>query len=60
MVMKSWIEEVTEERLIQQFNVQPGDLYRIIENAKWLLHATDEISRAVWRQSAFTINQRIG
>jgi helicase len=43
-VMKSWIEEVTEERLIQQFNVQPGDLYRIIENAKWLLHATDELA----------------
>ena len=43
-VMKSWIEEITEERLIQQFNVQPGDLYRIIENAKWLLHATDELA----------------
>jgi len=43
-VMKSWIEEVSEERLIQQFNVQPGDLYRIIENAKWLLHATDELA----------------
>jgi helicase len=44
LVMKSWIEEVSEEKLIQQFNVQPGDLYRIIENAKWLLHATDEIA----------------
>jgi helicase len=44
MVMKSWIEEVSEERLIQQYNVQPGDLYRIIENAKWLLHATDELA----------------
>ena len=44
IVMKSWIEEVSEERLIQQFNVQPGDLYRIIENAKWLLHATDELA----------------
>ena len=43
-VMKSWIEEVTEERLIEQFNVQPGDLYRTIENAKWLLHATDELA----------------
>jgi helicase len=43
-VMKSWIEEITEERLIQQYNVQPGDLYRIIENAKWLLHATDELA----------------
>jgi helicase len=44
MVMKSWIEEVSEEKLIEQFNVQPGDLYRTIENAKWLLHATDELA----------------
>jgi helicase len=44
-VMKSWIEEISEENLIRQFNVQPGDLYRIIENAKWLLHATDELAR---------------
>ena len=43
-VMKSWVEEVSEENLIRQFNVQPGDLYRIIENAKWLLHATDELA----------------
>jgi helicase len=44
IVMKSWTEEVSEENLIQQFNVQPGDLYRTIENAKWLLHATDELA----------------
>jgi helicase len=44
IVMKSWIEEVSEENLIQQFNVQPGDLYRTIENAKWLLHAIDELA----------------
>ena len=44
LVMKSWIEEVSEEKLIEQFNVQPGDLYRTIENAKWLLHATDELA----------------
>ncbi len=44
VVMKSWIEEISEEKLIEQYNVQPGDLYRTIENAKWLLHATDELA----------------
>ncbi|MCX6643675.1 MAG: helix-hairpin-helix domain-containing protein, partial [Candidatus Bathyarchaeota archaeon] len=44
VVMKNWIEEITEEKLIEQFGVQPGDLYRTIENAKWLLHATDELA----------------
>ncbi len=43
-VMKSWIEETSEEKLIEQFGVQPGDLYRTIENAKWLLHAAEELA----------------
>ncbi len=43
MVLKSWIEEVTEDTLMEKFSVQPGDLYRTIENAKWLLHATHEL-----------------
>jgi len=47
IVLKNWIEETSEEKLLDRFNVQPGDLYRIIENAKWLLHATNEIGRLV-------------
>jgi helicase len=45
MVLKSWVEEMTEEQLIERFWVQPGDLYRTIENAKWLLHASHELAR---------------
>jgi helicase len=43
-VLKNWIEETTEDSLIEKFHVQPGDLYKTIENAKWLLHATDELA----------------
>jgi helicase len=45
VVLKSWIEEMSEETLLERFRVQPGDLYRTIENAKWLLHATHELGR---------------
>ena len=45
MTMNAWIEEVSEEQLIEKFRVQPGDLYRTIENAKWLLHATHELAQ---------------
>jgi len=45
VVLKSWIEEMSEETLLDRFRVQPGDLYRTIENAKWLLHATHELGR---------------
>jgi helicase len=44
MVLKSWIEETSEDTLLERFRVQPGDLYRTIENAKWLLHATHELA----------------
>jgi len=43
MVLKAWIEEKSEDEIIERFRVQPGDLYRTIENAKWLLYATNEL-----------------
>jgi len=44
MTLNAWIEEVSEDQLIERFRVQPGDLYRTIENAKWLLYATHELA----------------
>jgi helicase len=43
-VLGSWIEEYSEDQIIERFRVQPGDLYRTLENAKWLLHATHELA----------------
>ncbi|MDW8023337.1 MAG: ATP-dependent DNA helicase [Nitrososphaerota archaeon] len=44
MVLKAWIEEASEDEIIERFRVQPGDLYRTVENAKWLLYATNELA----------------
>jgi helicase len=44
MVLKAWIEEMSEDGIIEKFRVQPGDLYRTIENAKWLIYATHELA----------------
>ena len=44
MVLKAWIEEASEDEIIENFRVQPGDLYRTVENAKWLLYATHELA----------------
>jgi len=44
MVLKGWIEEMSEDLVIDKFRVQPGDLYRTIENAKWLLHSAHELA----------------
>jgi helicase len=45
LVLENWIEEASENTMIDQFSVQPGDLFRTIENAKWLLHATHELAK---------------
>jgi len=44
MVLKTWIEERSEDEIIERYRVQPGDLYRTIQNAKWLLYATHELA----------------
>jgi helicase len=44
MILKAWIEEKSEDEMIERFRTQPGDLYRTIENAKWLLYATHELA----------------
>lgn len=43
-VLDSWIEEVTEDGIIEKFRVQPGDLYRLITTGRWLLYASHEIA----------------
>ena len=55
LVLESWIEETSEEKLLERFRVQPGDLYRIIENAKWLLHATHELGRLSGNKEALPL-----
>jgi helicase len=54
MVLGSWIEELPEDTIMTRFSVQPGDLYRTIENAKWLLHATEELSPVVAKNKEVT------
>jgi helicase len=44
-ILKSWIQETSEDEMIGKFRVQPGDLYRIMDSAKWLLYASHELAR---------------
>lgn len=43
-VLKAWMNETTEDEMIERFKVQPGDLYRLIQTSKWLLHASHELA----------------
>ncbi|MFP3984554.1 MAG: DEAD/DEAH box helicase [Candidatus Bathyarchaeia archaeon] len=43
-VIRSWIDEASEDQMIERFGVQPGDLYRVINSAKWLIYASRELA----------------
>jgi helicase len=43
-VLEAWMSETTEDDMIERFKVQPGDLYRLIQTSKWLIHASHELA----------------
>jgi len=39
-VLYEWINETSEDGILEVHRVEPGDILRIVDTAKWLLHAT--------------------
>ncbi|WP_456367276.1 ATP-dependent DNA helicase [Thermococcus sp.] len=44
-VLLDWINEVPETRIYETYNIEPGDLYRILELADWLMYSLIELYR---------------
>ncbi len=63
MILNSWIDETSEEKMMDRYRVQPGDLYRIIENGKWLLHAAGELAELEHKKEllpfVLEVNERV-
>jgi helicase len=45
LVLDAWNSEVSEDMIIERFFVEPGDLFRLVDSARWLIHATRELCR---------------
>jgi helicase len=45
LVMNAWINEWSEDRLLETYGVEPGDLHRAVENSDWLLHSLHELAK---------------
>lgn len=45
LVMHAWIDEWTEDRILQVYGVEPGDLHRSVEVAEWLAYAFGELAK---------------
>ncbi|MGQ9542760.1 MAG: DEAD/DEAH box helicase [Candidatus Bathyarchaeia archaeon] len=44
-VLQDWIEEMSEDRILEKHKVEPGDLLRLTQTAEWLIYATHELAR---------------
>jgi helicase len=44
MVLEAWINEVSENDLLERYSVQPGDRYSAVTNAEWLLYSAHELA----------------
>ena len=45
LFLQDWIEERSEEYLLERYNLAPGDVHSRVEIAEWLLYAMEEIGR---------------
>ena len=45
MLLSDWTDELAEEKICERYGVGPGDVYGMVENINWLLHATTQLAR---------------
>jgi len=44
-VLSDWIDERTEDQILETRRVEPGDLLRLVQGSEWLILATQELGR---------------
>lgn len=56
-MLDQWISEEREETMCDTFGIGPGDIYRHIESAQWLLHAASLIAELFqFKKISFTLD----
>lgn len=51
LMFNDWVNEKDEEFLLEEYNIRPGELKIKLDNADWLLYASEEICRILHYQS---------
>lgn len=44
LMLKEWIDESGEDKILDAFGVTPGELYNKLNNADWMLYAASELA----------------
>jgi helicase len=63
LALYSWIEENTDRNIMEKLGVEPGDMYRMVENSDWLLYALYEVAKLFKRedllQELYVLRRRV-
>jgi helicase len=49
VALLKWVNEASDRILADNIGVEPGDMYRMVETAEWLLYSLGEIARIIGR-----------
>jgi helicase len=58
-VLYEWINETSEEGILEVHKVEPGDILRMVDTAKWLLHATYELANLFGHKDLYAITREL-
>jgi helicase len=49
VALLKWVDEASDRILADSIGVEPGDMYRMVETAEWLLYSLGEIAKIIRR-----------
>ena len=58
-VLYEWINETSEDGILEAHKVEPGDILRIVDTSKWLLHATYELAELFGHKDLMRITREL-
>ncbi len=53
-VLHAWINEWSEDKILEQLDAEPGDLHRAVDSAKWLCYSFAELTKLMSRMDLYT------
>jgi helicase len=58
-VLYEWINETSEDGILEAHKVEPGDILRIVDTSKWLLHATYELAELFGHKDLMKVTKEL-
>lgn len=53
-VLYAWINEWSEDKVLEQYDVEPGDLHRAVDSAEWLCYSFAELAKLMGRLDLYS------